>query len=197
VAIAVVPVLLALMIVSQVIARLIVRPVFPNGVHSVADPIAGIIGFLSIYLGLWVWLRSWSIRPFWSLGFEHQRVLQRVLHGALVAALMVLAVAGLMMIAGASLLPGELRTRGLAAIGPGLLTLLATTVQSSAEEALFRGCLLSRIALSAMDRRFDIFGAVRHREHSPQSGHWLKVGCGEQPPGTLSGIGWRVGCWAC
>jgi membrane protease YdiL (CAAX protease family) len=145
VAIAVVPVMLALMIVSQVIARALVRPIFPNGVRSVANPIAEIIGFLSIYLGLWVWLRSWSKRPFRTLGFEHQRVLQRALRGALVAVLMVLAMAGLTMIAGASLLPGELRTRGLAAVGPGLLILLATTVQSSAEEALFRGWLLSAI----------------------------------------------------
>jgi membrane protease YdiL (CAAX protease family) len=144
-AIAVVPVLLALVIASQVAARLLLRPLFPNGVPSVADLIAEIIGFLAIYLGLWVWLRFWIKRPFWSLGFEHRHVVQRLLRGALVAGFMVVAMAGLTMIPGASLAPGEIRTKGLAVMGTGLLTLLATTVQSSAEEALFRGWLLSAI----------------------------------------------------
>lgn len=144
VAIAVLPVLLALVIVSQVAARGLLRPLLPNGVPSVADLVAEIIGFLSIYLGLWVWLRFWCKRPFWSLGFERQFV-RYVLRGALVAGLMVVAMAGLTMIPSASLVPGELRTNGLAAIGTGLLTLLATTVQSSAEETLFRGWLLSAI----------------------------------------------------
>lgn len=144
-AIAVVPFMLVLMIASQVIGRVLLRPIFPKGGQSVADLIAEIIGFLSIYLGLWIWLRFWSKRPFWSLGFEHQCVIQRLLRGALVAGLMVVAMVALTMVPGASLAPGEIQTKGLAAVGTSLLTLLATTVQSSAEEALFRGWLLPAI----------------------------------------------------
>jgi hypothetical protein len=103
--------MLALMIVSQVVAHLLLRPVFPGGAQSAADLIAEIIGFLSIYLGLWIWLRFRSNRPFWSLGFERQCVLQRFLRGAFVAGLMVVLMAGLAMIPGGSLAPGELQTR--------------------------------------------------------------------------------------
>ena len=44
-AIAVVPLMIAFMIVSQIVARLLLRPIFPGRVQSVADPIAEIIGF--------------------------------------------------------------------------------------------------------------------------------------------------------
>jgi len=125
-AIAVVPVTLALMIASQIVARLLLWPILPGAVQSVADPIAEIIGFLSIYLGLWVWLHFWGKRPFRSLGFERGCVPRRILGGAFVAGLMVVAMAGLAMIPGASLAPGELRTKGLDAVGTGLLILLAT-----------------------------------------------------------------------
>jgi membrane protease YdiL (CAAX protease family) len=134
--------MLALLIVSQVVARLLLRPIFPGSVESVTDPIAEIIGFLVIYLGLWSLLRYWSKRPFRTLGFERRFVLQSVLGGALVAGLMVLAMAGLAAIPGVILAPGQLRTQGLAAVGTGLLLLLTIGVQSSAEEALFRGWLL-------------------------------------------------------
>ena len=144
-AIAVVFVMLALVLIpGQMLARFVVL-LFPSGIQSVTDPLSEIIGFLSIYLGLWVCLRFWSKRPFWSLGFEPQCVLQRVLRGGFIAGLMVVAMAALAMLPGASVAPGELRTKGLAAVGSGLLTLLATSVQSSAEEALFRGWLLSVI----------------------------------------------------
>lgn len=63
VAIGVVPVMLALLIVTQVLARLLLRPLFAGKVQSVADPIAEIIGFLVIDLGLWVWLRYWVQAP--------------------------------------------------------------------------------------------------------------------------------------
>ena len=55
---------------------------------------------------------------------------------------MILGMSGLAAIPGAILAPGQLRGEGLAAVGTALLLLLATGVQSSAEEALFRGWLL-------------------------------------------------------
>jgi membrane protease YdiL (CAAX protease family) len=141
-AIAVVPATLALLIVSQVMGRLLLRPIFPRRVESVADQIAEIIGFLIIYLSLWFLLRYWSKRPFRSLGFERRRVLQPVLGGAFAAGLMVLAMAGLAVTPGAIFAQGQLRAEGLAAVGTSFLLLLTIGVQSSAEEALFRGWLL-------------------------------------------------------
>jgi hypothetical protein len=95
--------MLALMIASQVIAGVYFARSFSNGVQSIADLIAEIIGFLSICPGLWVWLQFWCKRPFWLPGFEHRCVRQRLLRGALAAGSMV-------------------------STAVGLLTLLATTV---------------------------------------------------------------------
>jgi membrane protease YdiL (CAAX protease family) len=132
-AIAIVPVILVLLIVTQVAARQVLRPIFPD---EPADLTAGIIGSICAFLCLWICLTFWIKRPFWSLGFENHRVLPRVLAGALTAGFMVAAMAGLVMIPGTSITRGELPFR------IALLTLFATTAQSSAEETLFRGWLL-------------------------------------------------------
>jgi hypothetical protein len=70
-AIAVVFVTLALALVpGQMLARFVVR-LFPSGVQSIAEPIIqNVAMFLPIYLGLWVWLRLLSKRPFWTLGLK-------------------------------------------------------------------------------------------------------------------------------
>jgi membrane protease YdiL (CAAX protease family) len=115
---------------------------FPGGIQSIASPIvANIIGFLPVYLGLWVWLRLSSKRPFGSLGFENPGAPRRILGGAVAAGLMIAVTAGLAIIQGASVEPGT-QTSGLAALGIGLLSLLSYTVQGPAEEVLFRGWLL-------------------------------------------------------
>jgi membrane protease YdiL (CAAX protease family) len=141
-AVAVVLLLILLMIATQVLVRILLRPIFPGDVESVADPIAEIVGFISIYLGLWVCLRFLDGRPLWTLGFGSQGALRRVLGGAFVGGLMVAATAGLVVISGASFAPGAWQTTGVAAFGIGLFLLLVSAVQSSAEEALFRGWLL-------------------------------------------------------
>jgi len=142
-AIAVVLVILALVLVpGQILARLVVRLIFPGGIQSIATPmVQNIFGFLPAYLGLWVWLRLSSKRPFRSLGFETPGALGRILGGALAAGLMIAVTAGLATIPGASVEPGT-QASILAALGIGLLSLLSYAVQSSAEEALFRGWLL-------------------------------------------------------
>ena len=142
-AIAVVFVLLVLALIpGQMFARVVVA-LFPSGIQSIAEPIVqNVAMFLPIYLGLWVWLRLWSKRPFWTLGLERQQPLRRVLRGALIAGLMMAVTAGLSIASGASLAPGLLQTMGLAALGIRFLSLLAYFVQGPAEEALFRGWLL-------------------------------------------------------
>jgi membrane protease YdiL (CAAX protease family) len=142
-AIGVVPVMLVLLIASQVAMRSLFRALIGNG--AAADLSAELVGFLSIFGGLWCVLYFWAQRPFWSLGFERGRSGRRVIRGALIAAVMVAATVALVLIPGATVGRGEIQTRGLAALGGGLLSFVATSVQSSAEEALFRGWLLQAL----------------------------------------------------
>jgi membrane protease YdiL (CAAX protease family) len=140
-AIAVVLVILALVIVGESKARLLVQSTFPDGIQPVASPIVeGLFGFLPIYLGLWVWLRLSSKRPFWSLGLESQGAPRHALGGALIAVLMMAVTAGLAIISGAE--AAKSQVTGLTALGIRLLSLLAYLVQGPAEEVLFRGWLL-------------------------------------------------------
>jgi membrane protease YdiL (CAAX protease family) len=142
-AIAVVLVVLALAIIpGQALGRVVVR-LFPSEAQSFAEPIVQNISIFSpIYLGLWVWLRLFSKRPFWTLGLESQHSRQYALRGALVAGLMMALTAGLSIAPGASFAPGLLRTMGLTALGIRFLSLVAYFVQGPAEEVLFRGWLL-------------------------------------------------------
>jgi uncharacterized protein len=140
VAITVVFVMLVLALIpGQFLSRLIVR-LLPIGARSVAEPIVqNVAMFLPIYLGLWVWLRHSSKRPFWTLGLERQGAVQSALRGALTAGLMMALTAGLSIAPGASLTPGLWQTMGLAALGIRFLSLLGYFVQGPAEEVLFRG----------------------------------------------------------
>lgn len=142
-AIAVVFVTLVLVLIpGQMLTRIIMRPFLQGGGQSIASPIVeNAIGFLLVYLALWVWLRLSSKRPFRSLGFENHGAPRRVLRGALIAGLMIAVTAGLAVLPGATLAPGS-QTSGIAALSIGLLSLLSYAVQGPAEEALFRGWLL-------------------------------------------------------
>jgi len=141
-AIAVVFVILAVVVVpGQMLARLVVRLTSPDGIQSNIRPIVeNIVGFLPVYLGLWVWLRWSSKRPFRSLGLENHGALRQVLRGAFIATLMIAVAAGLAIGSGAE--PVKSQTPGLTALGIGLLSLMAYLVQGPAEEVLFRGWLL-------------------------------------------------------
>jgi membrane protease YdiL (CAAX protease family) len=134
-------ILVLALIPGQALARIVIR-LFPVGIQSSHEPILLVFMFLPIYLGLWVYLRLFSRRPFWTVGLERKHALRRVFRGVLVAALMMAVTAGLSIAAGASLAPGSLQTIGLRALGIGLLSLLAYFVQGPAEEVLFRGWLL-------------------------------------------------------
>lgn len=143
-AIAVVLFILVLVIVGESQSRLAVQLIFPGGIQSIAEPIVeNIVAFLPIYLGLWVWLRLSSKRPFWSLGLESQGAARHALGGALIAALMMAVTAGLAIISGAT--AGKSQMTGLTAIGIRFLSLMAYLVQGPGEEVLFRGWLLAVI----------------------------------------------------
>jgi membrane protease YdiL (CAAX protease family) len=111
--------------------------------QSLVEPIVrNLTIFPLIYVGLWVWLKVSSKRPFRTLGLEREQVFRRALRGAAVAGLMMAATAGLSVIPGASLTPGLLQMMGPAAFGIRFLSLLSYFVQGPAEEVLFRGWLL-------------------------------------------------------
>ena len=144
VAIAVVLFILVLVIVGESKSRLAVQLIFPVGIQSIAEPIVeNVVGFLPIYLGLWVWLRLSSKRPFWSLGLESPGAARHALGGVLIAALMMAVTAGLAIISGAT--AGKSQMTGLTALGIRLLSLMAYLVQGPGEEVLFRGWLLAVI----------------------------------------------------
>ena len=159
VAITVTIVTLAITIVGgQMLARIIFHTIPLTGTQSSTDPIAeGVgrliddaVGFLPVYLCLWGWLAFWSQRSFRTLGFERQRPVAHALGGGLVGLVMMSLVAiGIAMLPRTALARGTLQTAGLVAIGSSLLTLAGTAIQSSAEEALFRGWLLPSIGLRA------------------------------------------------
>jgi len=144
VAIAVVLFILVLVIVGESKSRLAVQLIFAGGIQSIAGPIVeNIVGFLPIYLGLWVWLRLSSKRPFWSLGLESPGAARHALGGVLIAALMMAVTAGLVIISGAT--AGKSQMTGLTALGIRFLSLMAYLVQGPGEEVLFRGWLLAAI----------------------------------------------------
>ncbi len=137
----VVVVLVFVIIPGQMLARGLVRSIFPAGIQANTSMIVGnIVGFLPSLLGTWIWLRLTIKRPFRSLGLESAGALRRILGGALVASVMIAAL--LAIIPGRSFEPGGFRRAGPVAIGIGLLSLVSYAVRSSAEEVLFRGWLL-------------------------------------------------------
>jgi len=132
--------LLFLVILGQASARAWIRVAFPAGVPPIPASIAeNILGFLPIYLGLWVWLRGVEKRPFASLGFEPSQALRLVPRGALVGMSMILVTGLLAVLPGVSV---KAETVGFSALGLGLASLVGYAVQGPAEEALFRGWLL-------------------------------------------------------
>ena len=147
IAIVIVTVVLAI-IPGQLLGRIVLFspggiPRFRGEIQSVVEPIVlNVTIFLFVYLGLWVWLRVSSKRPFWTLGLERQHAVQRALRGVVIAGLMMAATVGLSVVPGASLAPGLAQTMGIAAFGIRFLSLLSYCVQGPAEETLFRGWLL-------------------------------------------------------
>jgi hypothetical protein len=133
-----------IMVACQVGARGLLRPFWGEG-SSTADTLAEFFGFSSIFVVLWLLLRFWRRRQFSSLGFESRGWIRHMVMGAAMALVTMAATTVGIVLIGASIRAGELQTRGAGALGLGLLTLLATTVQSSSEEALFRGWLLPAI----------------------------------------------------
>jgi len=121
-------------------------PRFPADLQSILVPIVlNVTMFFAMCLGLWLWLRLWAKRPFWTLGWERAGAWPRILRGACKSVVMVSVVGALSITAGASVAPGLAQRFGFAAFGIRSLSLLSFFVQGPAEETLFRGWLMSVI----------------------------------------------------
>jgi hypothetical protein len=135
-------------VTGQILSRLILLalggvPRFSPSLQPILAPVVqDTTVFLLIFVGLWAWVRWSSGRPFWTLGFEHERVCSRVLRGSVVAACMITAVTVMITLFGESFAPGLIQTLGVTAFGIRLASLLSYGVQGPAEEVLFRGWLM-------------------------------------------------------
>jgi len=193
--------ILAIMVACQVGARMLFRPLLGEGTFT-ADVLAEFLGFSSIFVVLWLLLRHWLRRQFSSLGFEPGGWLRHTVIGAVIALLTMAATTVGIVLAGTSISAGELQTRGAGAIGLGLLMLLATTVQSSSEEALFRGWLLP-----AIGNRFGVAAGVilsasvfmlAHATTGPPPLGWINLflfGCFAALLAIAEGGLWAASAW--
>lgn len=104
------------------------------------------VSFAPILLFLWLWLRLFERRPFWTIGFERAGAAMRYGRGVLVGLGMFSAVVGIMALFGAvGWERGPTERQGIAALGGVLAVLLGWAVQGAAEEVLARGFLLQSV----------------------------------------------------
>jgi hypothetical protein len=125
---------------------------FPDGRNSLADQpfISGLVMALvlvsvfgMIFVLLWVWLKWFEKRPFWTLGFERAGALVKYGRGMAVGFGMFVATIGLSAalgyIAPETFNPQRERW---AALGGVLIVLVGWAVQGAAEETVVRGWLM-------------------------------------------------------
>src|SRR5690242_5221607 len=99
---------IVLVIPGQILSRGAVRLILPREFQSMASPIVeNAIGFLPVYLSLFVWLRFSVKRPFRTLGLQTAGAVRRILVGAISAGLMIAVTAGLAMMPGTSFAAGS------------------------------------------------------------------------------------------
>ncbi len=102
-----------------------------------------ILSFVLVYAILWVWLKFFEKRPFWTLGYEAKNALMQYGRGFLAGALMFGgAVAILAVTGGVVFEQGDPTQQGFAALGGVIIVLLGWIVQGGAEEVLIRGWVL-------------------------------------------------------
>ena len=102
-----------------------------------------ITGFVLIYVMLWLWLRFFEKRPFWTLGYETKNALIQYARGFLVGAVMFGATVGILAATNSiAFEKGDPTQQGLAALGGVVVVFIGWAVQGGAEEVLFRGWVL-------------------------------------------------------
>lgn len=106
-----------------------------------------VAGFGPTALALWLWLRFYEKRPFWTIGLEPAGALRKLGRGFLGGTLMFGASVLIMALFGfVAIEPGDPQQQGLVTLLPVLLTLIGWGIQASTEEFLARGWLLPVIS---------------------------------------------------
>jgi len=110
-------------------------------------PLYMLVGFALAAFLLMLWVRCVEVRPFHSIGFTTETALPGIVLG-IVLALLLTTVVMLSFALGGMLQPRVAApgTVGVAALGGVLFLALAFTVQSSAEEMIYRGWLMNVLA---------------------------------------------------
>lgn len=99
--------------------------------------------FWGIFFFLWLWLRFYEKRPFYTLGLEAPGALKRYATGLLFGAGLFSLAVGLLALSGSlQVEKGDSSLEGLAALGGVLIVFLGWMVQGAGEEVLTRGWLL-------------------------------------------------------
>jgi membrane protease YdiL (CAAX protease family) len=191
---------LAIMIVSQVGARAVLRSLLGDSVAI--DPLAELLGFFSIFVVLWILLHFWRQREFSSLGFGRQAWTTQTARGALIAVVSMMAITGALVLSGAVISSGYWHTRGVGGLALGVVTFLATTVQSTSEEALFRGWLLPalgiRTGLVAGIVLSSLAFTIAHATTGPPPLGWINLflfGCFATLLAVNEGGLWAASAW--
>ncbi len=112
---------------------------------DVAEAVSLVIGFLPIYILVWLWLWLIERRPFWTIGIERASMGGEYLRGLAVGFLMFSASIAIIVATGSMEL-SKVDFTG-AAITGVMVVFLGWMVQGAAEEVLTRGFLLPVIGL--------------------------------------------------
>jgi len=107
------------------------------------ESLALITSFVLVYVFLWLWLRFFEKRQFWTLGDETKNALIKYGRGFLLGAAMFGGAVGILAATGGiSFEQGDPTQQGLTALGGVFVVLIGWIVQGGAEEVLFRGWVL-------------------------------------------------------
>lgn len=102
-----------------------------------------IFSFALVYVFLWMWLKYFEKRPFWTLGYTPSDILKKYALGAFFGLIMFSGAVGIIAaLGGISFEQSDPSQRGVAALGSILIILFGWIVQGGAEEVLVRGWVL-------------------------------------------------------
>ena len=102
-----------------------------------------ISSFAMIYVILWLWLKFFEKRPFWTMGYELKNALMQYGRGFLFGTIMFAGAVGILaLFKSVDFEQGDPGTQGVAALGGVTLVLFGWIVQGGAEEVLMRGWVL-------------------------------------------------------
>lgn len=97
------------------------------------------IGFSSMILLLWLWIRFFEGRKFFTIGFTKKDAFKKYIKGFLIGFLMLTAVIGLMAIGGYINFDVEKISFGTDILWIALIMLIGYIIQGASEEIIFRG----------------------------------------------------------